>query len=537
MVVATRTADAETVEFPHVMYESTVYAPDPQTGCPQGSDPVLKPTACDPDPHADMCRWLDKKVKAVNASRQKLIEPAIDAARAAAITEWRAARKDLGPIPKEEAKLKAYRESLYARVTKASQQAQLPPIAALDGQLEKTRPQVMATINAIRDTMARALKASSQFEGYHYMIDKILSCKLTLIHDYSSINLNANISRTHANASVPKVGEAALNQKDVQLVSHQSCADHTGEDEGFVIKVNPLEQTTFECRMALSPTIWAACSENPPGAACVMAIFHEFGHTFNSCNFMTLNQSVREIKSRAQAAASSSKADQAELAAIHVLESQSAGFAKRLVDATTSCLEGLSSPKDPITNSCSPTPGVLPEHEARCGWSAVPGYPSQWLEAEADLWGATGMAQWMTERVKSKDERARLVYDTWAEFCADAAELKNDKMGWPPDLLDDSKALNDEPAAKKTAATGPGDKSGLTIVDSNAQPVDACKSRPAKGTLPAEPWGDPHQPWGLRANRNFMRNLDIRKALGCDLSDKRIPLTCSPLGRSVVPKK
>jgi hypothetical protein len=481
-----------------LVYQQNVFAPDPKTGCPIPPGPVeMKWLPCEADTYEEMCNYQAKRIKDNAAKTAAALKPYTDAAKAAheRIELEIAAKYGAKPDAKNEKKAAALRNEL-------SRKYLVPINDQVARGLEPTRPNVMRTINDIRDTMRAALASAPKVSPYNFMLQAILGCDIKLTLNTEQVRLNSWMTSGHDDQGLDILKDEVETGSDVTLVARRS---HKARVSGDNTLVNPLEQAGYHCKIELSPSMWVECAEARP--SCIYYLFHEFGHTLNSCNFYRINQQAKERYEEEKGATVDSRKNNAVYAKF--LADESLDFARTLVGAT-SCLTLLSSPENAVLNTCSPPTLVTEEYNQRCGVTATDGYPAQWTEAEADFWAATGIAQWLgdSKRYPTEFQRMDAFYAMWSENCALAGDLADLSWDLAPPIT--------PPDTEKVAA-GPGK-------------TKACKDTPRKPTK-SDPWKDPHQGdgWRERANRNFMRNSDLRKALGCPDRDPHIPLTCSPI--------
>jgi hypothetical protein len=490
-----KTTSEEPYELPYVIYEATVYAPNPRTHCViPPTTPEMKWLPCEADTYEDMCNWQAKRIKDNAAKTAAALKPYTDAAKAAhAQIELEIAAK-YGAKP-DEKKAAALRSEL-------SKKYLVPINDQVARGLEPTRSKVLGTINDIRATMRAALSSAPKVSPYDFMLKAILDCDIKLTLNTERVRLNSWMTSGHDDHGLELLKDQVESGSDVTLVARRSHKARTSADNELV---NPLEQAGYHCKIDLSPSMWVECAEARP--SCIYYLFHEFGHTLNACNFYKINQNAKERYEKDKGATVDSRKHDAVYSKF--LADESLDFARTLVGAT-SCLSLLSSPENAVLTTCSPPMLVTDEYNQHCGVTALDGYPAQWDEAEADFWAATGIAQWLGDpkRYPTQVERMEAFYGMWSENCALANDLENLAWDLAPPVT---------PAPEEKVAAGP----------SKSKDCKETPRKPAKG----DPWKDPHQGdgWRERANRNFMRNSDLRKALGCPDKDPKIPLTCSPI--------
>ncbi|MBI3543126.1 MAG: hypothetical protein HY075_07625 [Deltaproteobacteria bacterium] len=503
----------EPLEFPYVMFESKVYAPNPKTGCPTPPGPTeMKWLPCEADSYEDMCRHQDKHNKEVAAAKAARVRPYMDAANELLQKARAEAAKRLGPAPdkiKEPAKYARYAKERESLADLLSLNDRLALSKKVIGDLVPTRDKVLATVARVRQTLRRALADAPKIKPYDYMLTKILDCKLSLKVDptvlWDNATMNANVSDT----SFPKISELTSDGENIILVGQRSASRRT-EKDGFEVLVNPLEEAEYKCNLTLTPTVWLDCVDATP--QCIRTIFHELGHTLNSCQFYWMNSAANTMHDELKDAS----VDSLKHAGTYMkfLADESLGFARTLVRAT-GCLSALSAPKDAVESACPRDPAVSDEYFKHCGsvtgdhgnaLEAAAGFPAQWDEAEADFWAATGMAQWLTENYPSQQERMSAFYGVWAEHCASIDKLGEESA--ESELFSKVKFAGKAEAGKSEGGNG-------------------CLAK-TKAPTKALAWNDTHQSRALRANRNYMRNSDLRRALGCT-ANPEIPLTCSPI--------
>lgn len=271
--------------------------------------------------------------------------------------------------------------------------------------------------------------------------------------------------------------------------------------------INPLADATTKCLISMTPRMWLGCAANE--AACIPDLLHEFSHLLHSCYIYRLGR-------QAESEASNQAENDPERARLGFLARQASLVSRRIADRTA-CLAALAPGDlhDPRPNACAkkplPKPGTL---EARCEPYALPEFPGQWVEAEADFWSASGMAIWLEQRFPESAARRRFAYENWAGLCQAGAETRGANMR--------QEARDDEDARLYRRLKE-------ALVDRAKPAVLECATRPAEPGPAPKPWKDPHQSDDVRANRNLLRNSDLRRALGCDPRPRGdIPLTCSP---------
>lgn len=166
------------------------------------------------------------------------------------------------------------------------------------------------------------------------------------------------------------------------------------------------------------------------------------------------------------------------------------GLGSALLESTE-CLSGLAELQLALPNACgrshAPYDGI-PQH---CGFGAASTHPSQWKEASSDFWGASALATYLTRKFPDSRERARAFARVSAQWCLEASL---------------------SPPVKPEASGGSCESQIREDYRANAQA--------------------PHSEYlefKARFDRNALRNADLRKALGCRLSEE-VPTACSPLG-------
>jgi hypothetical protein len=459
------------------------------------------------------------------ARNQERLQPYLDAIHASRSNMAKEAVAQLGPFPGLRSPgaityLKKYNERNaklaekdIARIREEYQKRSLEPLRAA----------ATANIERVRGFMIQALAGSPRFKGYEHFIRKFLGCPLTIepffddVGDNGSMNYTWNWARAGAT-----VHDETASGRTVRLVHQRSAARRVPADGNDVL-VNPLEQDgVLDCRLKMAPKTWFACADG--AAECFQMIAHEFGHLLNTCFFEQYQAQARAHLAELEAANDDGSLDP-DIKAVKFLGRQLNDFNK-ILRSSESCLGVLSAPKNPILSSCKPDRFVTKEHNARCGDTALKDYPTQWNEAQADFWAASGLARWLAADFKTPERRARAAYEMWAQFCADGSQTVAAVEKTNAGTEDIFRA-----AFGLTEAEFPGQ---FNEILAKKWPKDPEKPKscdeippPRKARLP-EPWKDAHQEWGWRANRNYLRNADLRAALGCPDYDPLIPFAASP---------
>ncbi len=244
------------------------------------------------------------------------------------------------------------------------------------------------------------------------------------------------------------------------------------------------------CKLSLSPRMWQRCLARDP--KCLSMMVHEAGHLINSCVF------AEHIIETAKIPGNQDAKPHEEIEAL----------ANTFVGHTTECLEKLVDPQDALLSACTQESKLnktmqksADKWRKRCATivDCLSSHPSQWFEAEADLWGSSALAFWLDKRFKKDTDRKQAyVKESIMLFC-----------GRP----------------RSTTKDGP------RAVD----PKDECYQRPADPNMKMIPqgWGDEHLPAHQRINDLWLRNDDLRQSLGCSkypIRDSKDGLTCSPRG-------
>ncbi|MGK5082149.1 hypothetical protein WDW37_02505 [Bdellovibrionota bacterium FG-1] len=265
----------------------------------------------------------------------------------------------------------------------------------------------------------------------------------------------------------------------------------------------PVGSTGATCKLYLNPMTWRECAEGTE--VCYFYLFHEFAHSLNSCLFLKNQKSAQAYKK--EASEDFTDRFQAFRAQFLKKTEKHDDDMTRLLIQSTACLEILSAPHDAIPNACPREQTRLDDLlQKRCSVGALSPYPSQWEEAEADFWAGTALAQYFESQANLDLGAKRKVFQRIA-------------TSW---CIDDSAQPFSTPSPTETP---------LDIYEEASQ-EPSCEDLPAnpKMTLPPK-WGDSHQDTTVRFNRNFLRNSDLRRALGCSTTSPAVAMSCSPLGK------
>lgn len=278
-------------------------------------------------------------------------------------------------------------------------------------------------------------------------------------------------------------------------------------EEGRYVHIHP--RAGMGCALGLSDKQWMDCVDRNP--LCFEVLFHEFGHILNSCNFLSMAHESSRIKAGLQQDDSNPLAFAAMRRALKISEEEMQSLGNALV-RSTDCLSTLSEPKDPLPNDCDLEGKIPAPFKQRCGAGSLEKFPTQWREAEADFWGASALANWVKKLPNQKD-RNDYFNSIAAQWCLEErAGFKSNRTSKP--LSQKGQQLIRE---------------YNELMNSQKQACEATPSRTLARPLP-QPWIDPHQSLARRFNRNYLRNSDLRDALGCGYFPGQITESCSPRG-------
>ena len=289
-------------------------------------------------------------------------------------------------------------------------------------------------------------------------------------------------------------------------------------------KVNVIKDDPLACQLTLSPQTWERCSTGD--IFCAMSIFHELTHMIDSCGML-------DQAKNAEFLAKQYWHGEQHVQLFEKQKEAAISLADALIESSA-CLEQISKPNFTILDACGKkekTPSIETRLLSRCGFVFGKSgryymRPPEWEEAEADFWGASAFANYLTERFPTASIRKERVRADLRVRCANSAHLRSKektvKDAVSSFLNGSSKVVPENYFNKNTKCSGRPD------------PI-TWKNAVKNGVVVLS--DDTHQPWGARINRNYLRNADLRKALGCSLS-KEVPFACSPLGysKSILPE-
>ncbi len=278
----------------------------------------------------------------------------------------------------------------------------------------------------------------------------------------------------------------ALNQRSKSIVSSMidSCKvvrpvlgayALIQREGGFIEKIlNGQKPAPEDCKIGINWEMMAACIKGE--SFCRSILFHEFGHFLHACDYLVdISTTNKKIEA----------------------------FQTDLMEATE-CLTVTSNPRRGPETQCFPMDlGKLSTLENRCRSDNL---PTQWQEAEADAWGATALSDYFKSQIPNLRERNDQTLKALEMSCL----FKFSSQVSPPSKL--SRAIHHY-------VLPPLCRQGSFMVGLAAGVLDSALTEKA--------W-DPHQKWAFRMNRNFLRNTDLREALGCSPDNPAIGATCAP---------
>ncbi len=506
--------DEDILDFSHTFYYySTTYAPGGTHPCNSVTKFGVSATACLPDQYADYCGHVDKESKALADRNEARLAPVRAVAEKAQVQALREVTAELGPLPSpDSAGARAYRRKFTpkyaARVRELSR-------GEMNGLIDKTlgagQQNMLKAVKLARGLMTRLVTESPRWKAYRETLQGFISCSHTLVLDNYDLHRNASMQRGFSvERTMLDEMEHVRDGDDVILVSNRSTLPRKPLD-GAAHLVNPLARDgALGCVLTVTPKTWLACAEGEQ--SCLRTLLHEFGHLLNSCRVLDVEHYTKQYRHTELGVPDTEelgKRDQF----LKFLQDQSHALGHELVEATA-CLAGFSQPHDALPNSCKPKVESDDLYLRHCGDTALDDYPSQWDEAEADFWAASGVALWLGDRFPKLTDRSRAFEEMWTQFCAEEQVELRSQQNAPPELKTLASWLNDvQNSPLNSASSGCVDK-----------PLDHGRPLP-------KPWLSPHQSIAQRANRNYMRNSDLRRVLGCQPNEPKIPMTCSPLQR------
>lgn len=320
-------------------------------------------------------------------------------------------------------------------------------------------------------------------------------------------------------------------------------------------RVNVIVDDWSECKVILSPNVWMDCLED--NALCADTVMHEIAHVFNSCQFLDMAVAANHAFQKSF----SSEGDKL----FQKQASAAASLGMALADSSA-CLTQLSAPQNSLSNACAEKKRQLPEMDqiegvlrSRCNYRSWKFIASQWDEAEADFWGSTGFAAYLKKEHPNIEERKAALRSVIKSWCAieieehgrdlwNATETKILKKQGKTPSIDQTQEFNEdnipqkyrEQAIEESFNIGTKWKIPANQLRKQLSDFKTCAghlSEDALKSLKPDAEGniafgnDSHQSWQKRFDRNALRNSDLRRVLGCTLSEE-VPFACSPLGHS-----
>lgn len=240
-------------------------------------------------------------------------------------------------------------------------------------------------------------------------------------------------------------------------------------NHGARIIVNP----NNPCVVELDGTTWRECRDGTP--ECAFVYLHELAHFIDPCKF-----DPRVLTVPHGASASLRRA------------SQSAAQTGRVLWERTSCLNETVNPHETLNRHTGQE--YRPESfEARC--VIDPEFPSQWDEAQADLWGSLALSRWLNQLPANEQYKAAI--RAMGQFC-------------PVDL-------DGPPSARTQYATFISDSYEHSILDQplvDLPPESIAAPVSTQIELPTS-WGSNHPAWKNRIEDIYLRNPELRQTLDC----------------------
>lgn len=291
-------------------------------------------------------------------------------------------------------------------------------------------------------------------------------------------------------------------------------------------RVNVVNEGFPACGLRLSLKTWQDCADE--NAMCAETVLHEMGHMIQSCGFYKIAYQAEKQALKAELAYGNSDT-LASRRSFFSAQTKAAKILAELIVDSAECLRKISSPNDSIPNACKKkvVSGSIEEMmRSRCdldpiGFGGFNSHQSQWNEAEADFWGASALAIYLTKTHHSPNDRQSAFADVITQFCADI-KLET-RIASQRDPLFAASAQDPLQASAATVSLA-FDESDCTL---NPNPKIWAKYQKQKNK--SSPNAGKYQSLGIRLNRNYLRNSDLREAIGCSLSEK-VPVACSPRG-------
>lgn len=249
------------------------------------------------------------------------------------------------------------------------------------------------------------------------------------------------------------------------------------------------------CKISLSLDNWMDCAENRP--TCFDQLFHELAHSINTCALAAYS----DISAKAAADAGDLNYEDSltkETTLARAAETYG-DLARTVLQGNRFCLTAISNPRTAVRSECAaPDFQRFGFPDGYCRNDEMPDFPSQWNEAEADLWAASALAEWLTQKPANRgfQDRRGAMSEIMGGLCLDEKRPINDSFD-PP--------AKDEPPAR----------------------CSTVSAVPGVNTSRMKSWLA-HQSYTLRYDGNYLSNSDLRAALGCSFEQARVPATCSP---------
>lgn len=345
---------------------------------------------------------------------------------------------------------------------------------------------------------------------------------------------------------------------DVQKMNHRNASVQVSISpmvtfpDGTAKAKDPLvESLAQNCQLRLSGIEWQECAEATP--ECFSTLFHELGHLVNSCHYLELSlnleDSAKAIKKQNLAEiekeysshlfvpnSESTNLKEYMLTQLIQTRNRSRALFKTLKESV-SCLEKASDPHVSLLNSC---PNKLMNFDVSvdeikyCGLRSTVGHPTQWFEAEADLWGAEAFSEWISSKTTEPTVARHLTLSAIEAWCIEGLE-----GAAPKNPFELEKAIQKSVKAELKAIGMKPTQANIKALRSTRFGAKAprCEIQPKEKNL--APWMDPHQEWSHRIDRNHLLNSSLRKTLGCsnsETADQSSLVTCSPLQSKETPK-
>lgn len=293
-----------------------------------------------------------------------------------------------------------------------------------------------------------------------------------------------------------------------------------------------LEVDESVCNIGLSPKYFIECAAGT--VACYRVLFHEMAHFINTCRFL---QMASALERAAEHQGWTEEVEQVHQTLMQLAEKM------RL---STACLEQTGEPHAGLVNMCRFTSHVGDLEVRYCEQTdrTRTAHPSQWEEAEADLWAAVNLAHWFNQAHIPMADRQAGVRATMQKVCiesgftemdVDEEEEDEEAPSWAPE----QQLARLWGALRQVMGNTPNNEETVevpillptrAVVQHSALrwlETKVLRCRALGPEVPAHWSWEGHQDWETRWNRTFLRTPELRQALGCAVSED-LPV-CSPL--------